>query len=76
MSTEKRAIRAARRGAVSAIIGAAAEPAFALTAPVHPAPTQTVELRSASSHVTALPAAAARDTVGQIAKGLLIRGSM
>jgi len=86
MSTEIRAIRAARRGAVSAII-AVALPAFAFTAPAQAAPGPPETTQSAAAHTTtahtvaysgahtaaltpAAPAAAA-DTVGQIANGLL-----
>src|SRR5690606_3846086 len=91
MSTEIRAIRAARRGAVSAIIAAVALPAFAFTAPAQAATGPPETTQSAAAHTTtaqtvahsgarsgaqtvaltpAAPAAAA-DTVGQIANGLL-----
>ncbi|CNF09817.1 Uncharacterised protein [Mycobacterium tuberculosis] len=57
MSTEKRANRAARRGAASAIVAAVALPAFALAAPAHatadPAPTQTAP-RAAAVQTTGL----------------------
>ncbi|XRQ05768.1 hypothetical protein ACN3XK_55910 [Actinomadura welshii] len=86
MSTEIRAIQAARRGAVSAIIIAAALPAFAFTAPAQAATgqpataqtatTQTATAQTATTHAAAAHAAPARtalaaDTVGQIAKGLI-----
>jgi hypothetical protein len=87
MSTEKRTIRAARRVAVSAIIGAAAAPAFALTAPAHAAPPPPTESQTAPAHplqagapqagvaqggaVVRAVPVAAADTVGQIAKGLI-----
>ncbi|TDB93733.1 hypothetical protein [Actinomadura sp. 7K534] len=86
MSTEIRAIRAARRGAVSAIIAAVALPAFAFTAPAQaatgqPATTQsstsqtaTVQsgaVQTAAAQLPAIRTAAAADTVGQIAKGLM-----
>ncbi|TDD61644.1 hypothetical protein E1293_44795, partial [Actinomadura darangshiensis] len=84
MSTEKRAIRAARRGAVSAVIAAVAVPAFALAAPATAAtaPTNTAPSNTSPSNTSqittahavpaaALPRAPADDTVGQIAKGLI-----
>lgn len=81
MRTEKRAIRAARRGAVSAIIAAVALPAFAFTAPAQAATaqptaaqttaTQTVTAQSGAALTAAAPQAASADNVGQIAKGLL-----
>ncbi|HEY8482418.1 MAG TPA: hypothetical protein VIL71_21540 [Spirillospora sp.] len=57
MSTEIRAIRAARRGAVSAIIAAVALPALAFTAPAEaatgtPATTQTTASQTTTAHVT------------------------
>ncbi|WP_207946979.1 hypothetical protein [Actinomadura sp. 7K507] len=85
MNTEIRASRAARRGAVSAIIVAAALPAFAFSAPAQaataqPATTQTVAAQTTTTQAAttraaaaqaAVPAAAAADNVGQIANGLL-----
>ncbi|WP_194506004.1 hypothetical protein, partial [Actinomadura livida] len=81
MSTEIRAIRAARRGAVSAIIAAVALPAFAFTAPAQaatgqPATTQSstsqsATVQTAGAQLPAMRTAAAADTVGQIAKGLM-----
>ncbi len=68
MSTENRAIRAARRGAVSAIIGAVAVPAFAFSAPAsasasaaapaRPAAVQTAQTAQAVHPQAAQPQAA------------------
>src|SRR5690606_22745181 len=52
MSTEIRAIRAARRGAVSAIIAAVALPAFAFTAPAQAATGPPETTQSAAPHTT------------------------
>lgn len=77
MSTDNRAMRAARRGAVSAIAAAVALPAFAFTAPAaaataQPASAHTAAVQAATVQAAATRnAAAPRDTVGQIAKGLI-----
>ncbi|WP_199487329.1 hypothetical protein [Actinomadura spongiicola] len=65
MSTDNRAMRAARRGAVSTIVAAVALPAFAFSAPAQAdtAPTTT-------GNAAIVRAAAPNDTVGQIAKSL------
>jgi hypothetical protein len=61
MSTEKRAIRAARRGAASAIIAAVAVPAFALAAPAD-ATAQTT-----TAHATAAQPAQTQTTLAMAA---------
>ncbi|WP_433464548.1 hypothetical protein [Spirillospora sp. CA-128828] len=76
MSTENRAVRAARRGAVSAVIVAVALPAFALASPANAAPAQATAATARGTTAQAVSPAAARraaadDTVGQIAKGLI-----
>ncbi|NYE17134.1 hypothetical protein [Actinomadura citrea] len=86
MSTENRAVRAARGGAAAAIIAVVAAPAFALAAPAGAAASQATEPKTATTSGTAgaqttgtpaaavraaVPRAAADDTVGQIAKGLI-----
>ncbi|GAA1810304.1 hypothetical protein [Actinomadura chokoriensis] len=72
MSTEKRAIRAARRGAASAIIAAVAVPAFALAAPAdamaqtttaHATAAQPVQPRAQTAPAMAAPRAAAPQAV-------------
>ncbi|MFI0485591.1 hypothetical protein [Actinomadura sp. 9N215] len=63
MSTDNRAIRAARRGAVSAIVAAVALPAFAFSAPA-----QAASAQPAAAQITT---AQTSDNVGQIAKGLI-----
>ncbi|WP_433474540.1 hypothetical protein ACQPZP_38295 [Spirillospora sp. CA-142024] len=72
MSTENRAVRAARRGAVSAVVAAVALPAFALASPANAAPVQATAATAQVTMAQAVgPRAAADDTVGQIAKGLI-----
>ncbi|MFI0367122.1 hypothetical protein ACH35V_04540 [Actinomadura sp. 1N219] len=70
MSTDNRAIRAARRGAVSAIVAAVALPAFAFTAPAQAAPAQPAAAQITTQTTTA-QTAARYDNAGQIAKGLI-----
>ncbi|WUI00549.1 hypothetical protein OHR68_01610 [Spirillospora sp. NBC_00431] len=75
MSTDNRAIRTARRGAVSAIVAAVALPAFAFTAPAQAAPAQPAAAQANTTQTTTVQtttrALAPNDTVGQIAKGLI-----
>lgn len=80
MSTENRAVRAARGGAAAAIIAVVAAPAFALAAPAGAASSEAAARATATTSGTAAqaaslraaaPRAAADDTVGQIAKGLI-----
>ncbi|TDB77786.1 hypothetical protein E1264_37275 [Actinomadura sp. KC216] len=68
MSTDNRVIRAARRGAVSAIVAAVALPAFAFTAPAQAAPAQPAAAQTTTAQTTTQTSA---DNVGQIAKGLI-----
>ncbi|RKS76285.1 hypothetical protein BZB76_1636 [Actinomadura pelletieri DSM 43383] len=70
MSTDNRAMRMARRGAVSAIVAAVALPAFAFSAPAQADTAQTTTGNAAIVQTT-VRAAAPNDTVGQIAKGLI-----
>ncbi|TDD37263.1 hypothetical protein E1287_08890 [Actinomadura sp. KC06] len=70
MSTDHRAIRAARRGAVSAIVAAVALPAFAFTAPAQAAQAQPAAAQT-TTQTTATQTTGRYDNVGQIAKGLI-----
>ncbi|NDU73328.1 hypothetical protein GWI34_11870 [Actinomadura sp. DSM 109109] len=83
MSTENRAARAVRGGAVAAVVAAVAVPAFALAAPAGAAAAQATAPASATTSTASGPAysapaavqaaapRAADDTVGQIAKALI-----